>query len=71
MRKICLRAAGVTKAGISLQIPRTVTDYFIITANKKNGSRVILEGACGWIFELNGGKYVNVLKGHTKKSKRK
>jgi hypothetical protein len=47
-------------------------DYFIITANEKNGSRMILEGAFGWICELYGGKYVNVLKeGHTKKNKRK
>ena len=54
-----------------LQIP-IVTDYFISTANAKNESRMILEGAHGWLCELEGGMYVNVLtKGHTKRSKQK
>lgn len=65
-RNICLRTAR-----ISLQIA-IVTDYFIIIANEKNRSRMILEGAHGWLYELDGGMYANVLTGgHKKRSQQK
>jgi hypothetical protein len=38
-----------------------VTDYFIITASGRNGSRMTGEGADRWICELDGGMYVSVL----------
>jgi hypothetical protein len=47
-------------------------DYFIIIANERNGNRMILDGAHGWLCELDGGMYVNVLaEGHTKRNKQK